>query len=143
MLVGQTLDRRYQILKRLGGGGFGDTYLAKDLRKPRNSQCVVKHLKPIPNPNAYATAKRLFYNEAEKLDELGHECDRIPSLYAYFEENGQFYLVQEFIDGTDLSKELPSGKKCSEDYVIKLLREILEVLAIVHQHRELGDFRRA
>lgn len=133
MLVGQTLDRRYQIVKRLGGGGFGDTYLAEDLRKPKNSQCVVKHLKPTSDPNAFAVVKRLFYAEVEKLDELGHECDRIPNLYAHFEENGQF-MVQEFIDGTDLSGELPSGEKCSEDYVIKLLREILEVLAVVHQH---------
>jgi len=136
------LRNRYQIIKDLGQGGFGDTYLAKDLDLPGQPQCVVKHLKPKdPNPAILLIAKGLFDKEAQTLYKLGKLHDQIPSLSAHFEENGEFYLVQDFIEGHDLTKELILGKKSSESHTIKLLHEILEVLAIVHQqnviHRDL------
>ncbi|TVP67421.1 MAG: hypothetical protein EA342_08990 [Leptolyngbya sp. LCM1.Bin17] len=40
------LDGRYEIFKQLSAGGFGITYLAKDLRRPGQPQCVVKRLRP-------------------------------------------------------------------------------------------------
>ena len=136
------LRNRYQIIKDLGEGGFGDTYLAKDLDLPGQPHCVVKHLKPKdPNPAILPIAKRLFDTEAQTLYKLGRLHDQIPSLWAHFEENGEFYLVQDFIAGHDLTKELILGKKLSESYVITLLHDILEILAIVHQqnviHRDL------
>ncbi|MEG4348465.1 bifunctional serine/threonine-protein kinase/formylglycine-generating enzyme family protein [Microcoleus sp. LAD1_D3] len=141
-MLGRTLRNRYQIIKFLGQGAFGDTYLAKDLDLPRQPQCVVKHLKPKdPNPDHLLIAKGLFDKEAETLHKLGKLHDQIPSLSAHFEENREFYLVQDFIEGHDLTKELILGKKISESYTIKLLHDILEVLAIVHQqnviHRDL------
>jgi formylglycine-generating enzyme required for sulfatase activity/tRNA A-37 threonylcarbamoyl transferase component Bud32 len=141
-MLGRTLRNRYQIIKFLGQGAFGDTYLAKDLDLPGQPHCVVKHLKPKdPNPDHLLIAKGLFDKEAETLHKLGKLHDQIPSLSAHFEEKGKFYLVQDFIDGHDLTKELILGKKLSESYTIKLLHDILEVLAIVHQqnviHRDL------
>ena len=141
-MLGRTLRNHYQIIKDLGEGGFGDTYLAKDLDLPGHPHCVVKHLKPKdPNPAILLIAKGLFDKEAETLYKLGKLHDQIPSLSAHFEENGDFYLVQDFIAGHDLTKELIPGKKFSESYTIKLLHDILEVLAIVHQqnviHRDL------
>jgi eukaryotic-like serine/threonine-protein kinase len=139
--MSDVLLSRYQILQKLGSGGFGDTYLAKDLALPTHPFCVVKHLQPKdPDPNALSIAKTCFEREAECLYRLG-ESDRIPRLYAHFEEKGQFYLVQEYIDGKELSEELPLGKPLSENQTIKLLQEILEVLAIVHRenviHRDI------
>lgn len=141
-MLGRTLRNHYQIIKDLGEGGFGDTYLAKDLDLPGHPHCVVKHLKPKdPNPAILLIAKGLFDKEAETLHKLGKLHDQIPSLSAHFEENGEFYLVQDFIAGHDLTKELILGQKSSESHTIKLLHEILEVLAIVHQqnviHRDL------
>jgi serine/threonine protein kinase len=61
-------------------------------------------------------------------------------LFAYFEEGGQFYLVQEFIEGDVIEKEIYSGN-FNEDRTIQLLIEILEVLSYVHEqgviHRDL------
>ncbi|MEG4311763.1 MULTISPECIES: bifunctional serine/threonine-protein kinase/formylglycine-generating enzyme family protein [unclassified Microcoleus] len=136
------LRNRYQIIKDLGQGAFGDTYLAKDLDLPGQPQCVVKHLKPKdPNPDHLLIAKGLFDKEAQTLYKLGKLHDQIPSLFAHFEENGEFYLVQDFIEGHDITKELIIGKKSSESHTIKLLHDILEILAIVHQqnviHRDL------
>jgi serine/threonine protein kinase len=133
---GTILDNRYEIIKDLGKGSFGDTYLAKDLKLPGKPPCVVKHLQPTDNsPTGLALAQRLFDTEAEVLYNLGHQCQQIPTLFAHFEENGQFYLVQEFIDGHDLKKEIIAGQQLSESDVITLLKSILEVLAVAHEHQ--------
>ncbi len=134
LMLGQKLGGRYQILKQLRKGGFGFTFLAEDTQRPGNPKCVVKQLQPIvPDPNTLREAQRLFQKEAEILETLGNH-DQIPRLLAHFEENQEFYLVQEFIAGHDLSAELPLSQQMSEAFVIKLLQEILEVLAFVHRH---------
>jgi formylglycine-generating enzyme required for sulfatase activity len=138
---GTILDNRYQITQYLAGGGFGDTYLAQDLKLPGNPYCVVKHLKPKdPDPHVLIIARRLFETEAQILYKLGKH-DQIPQLFAHFEEKGEFYLVQEFVKGPDLTKEIITGKKLSESYVITLLQNILEILAFAHQqnviHRDI------
>ncbi|MBD2520449.1 serine/threonine protein kinase [Nostoc sp. FACHB-973] len=134
-MQGQTIGGRYQILTQLGQGGFGRTFLAQDMQRPGNPQCVVKHFKPL-STDAYTLgeAKRLFDQEALILETLGKH-DQIPQLLAHFQENQQFYLVQEFIPGHDITQEIPPvGERLSESETIKLLKEILEVLAFVHQH---------
>ncbi|BCL34768.1 serine/threonine-protein kinase [Nostoc sp. MS1] len=140
-IVGQKLSGRYQILKQIGTGGFGVTFLAEDMQRPGNPECVVKQLQPISNnPYVLEQARRLFNKEAEILETLGNHAN-IPRLLAHFEDNQEFYLVQEYIEGHDLSKELVPGKKLSEAYVLKLLQDILEILIFVHQngvvHRDI------
>ncbi|MBW4619490.1 MAG: protein kinase [Cyanosarcina radialis HA8281-LM2] len=134
-MIGQLLGGHYRIVKSLGKGGFGETYLAVDLHLPDRPQRVVKQLKPQSNnPLVLETAKKLFDREAQVLYELGSH-DRIPSLFAHFEEDEQFFLVEEFVPGHDLSYEIAVGKQLSESQVIFLLRDIAEVLAFVHQNR--------
>jgi serine/threonine protein kinase len=135
------LAGHYQIIKHLSGGGFGQTFLARDTHLPGNPWCVVKQLKPLFNdPETLATAKRLFDREAETLYRLGTH-DQIPRLLAHFEQDGEFYLVQEFIEGHPLNQEIAPGKQLSESEVIALLHNILQVLAFVHQenviHRDI------
>ncbi|PZO43483.1 MAG: serine/threonine protein kinase [Pseudanabaena frigida] len=135
------LAGRYQIVKPLGGGGFGYTFLAKDLQLPNTPACVVKQLKPqFNNPQELAIAKRLFDSEAKTLHDLGSH-DQIPRLFAHFEQNGEFYLVQEFIEGHTLDREIGPGRKWSQSQVLSALRDILRVLAFVHSsqviHRDI------
>ncbi|MDB9305831.1 MULTISPECIES: serine/threonine-protein kinase [Cyanophyceae] len=134
-MLGNTLVGRYQIISHLGGGGFGETFVACDTHLPGLPQCVVKKLKPqATDPVNLETARRLFDTEAQVLYKLGIH-DRIPQLLAYFEENAEFYLVQEFIPGHNLSQELTPGKIFSPEEVISLIQEILAILEFVHQEK--------
>lgn len=133
-MLGKLLDRRYQVTQVLGAGGFGRTYLAQDTRRPGNPACVVKQLKPANHDAAFLeTARRLFYSEAEALEQLGSH-DQIPRLLAYFEEDQEFYLVQEFVEGQTLGQELLSGQRWDESQVIQLLEAVLRILEFVHHH---------
>jgi serine/threonine protein kinase/CHASE2 domain-containing sensor protein len=139
--AGKILDNRYQISKVLGSGGFGRTYVAIDTRRPGNPECVVKQLKPVgDNPNLLQLAHKLFKREAETLEMLGKH-DQIPQLLAWFEEEGEFYLVQEFVVGQPLSHELSLGRRLPAANVVVMLREILHVLDFVHSngviHRDI------
>jgi serine/threonine-protein kinase len=135
------LRNRYHVIKPLSSGGFGETFLAEDWDLPAHPICVVKRFQPQSN-NAFVLqqGKRLFNQEAEILHRLGNH-DQIPRLLAHFEENGEFYLVEEFVEGEVLSKELISGSRLAENEVIKLLRDVFEVLAFVHSqgaiHRDI------
>lgn len=136
-----TIGGRYEIVKVLGAGGFGETYIAQDKQRPGSPLCVVKHLKPARNdPKHLQLARRLFQGEAEALERLGQH-NQIPQLLAYFEELEEFYLVQEFIAGHPLDEELLPGKQLPEAKVIDILQELLEILEFVHQqgviHRDI------
>jgi eukaryotic-like serine/threonine-protein kinase len=140
MLVGTTLRSRYRIIKLIGAGGFGETYLAEDLDIPIDPKpkCVVKRLQPQAiSPEIV----RLFQQEGAFLYKLGQKYDRIPTLSAYFQEGNEFYLIQELVDGEDLSTEIVPGQPWQESDVVNLLREVLEILSFVHQqniiHRDI------
>jgi eukaryotic-like serine/threonine-protein kinase len=135
------LRGHYKIISHLGGGGFGQTYLAEDIDLPTHPTCVVKQLKPVSNePFVLETAKRLFDKEAEMLYSLGSH-DRIPRLLAHFQEGAEFYLVQEFADGNDLTQDIGNGKRSPEAVAIALIKEVLEILVYVHDrnvvHRDI------
>ncbi|MEH2260688.1 serine/threonine-protein kinase [Nostoc sp.] len=133
-MLGQLLDGRYQVLQTLGGGGFGQTYIAQDTHRPGFPKCVVKHLKPVTrSPEFLETARRLFTSEAETLEQLGYH-DQIPRLLAYFEDNQEFFLVQEFIEGHTLKAELFPNQRWTEDQVIQLLQQVLGILQFIHSH---------
>lgn len=146
-MVERVIGGRYKLLKELGRGAFGQTYLSQDLQDPKPNRCVVKELKPQATDElTLREAKRLFGIEAQVLERLG-DHPQIPSLLDYFEE--EFYLVQEFIDGHDLSKEIRHGEPLSQEKARDLLFGILPALAHIHQknviHRDLkpSNLRRA
>ncbi|WP_211293186.1 serine/threonine-protein kinase [Brunnivagina elsteri] len=141
------LNNRYRIIQTLGSGGFGDTFLAEDTQMPSRRRCVIKQLKPINNnPQVYQLVQERFQREAAILEELGDENNQIPRLYAYFtenvqSENGQFYLVQEYIQGQTLNTKIQTQGAMSENAVINILTNILPVLDYVHRkgivHRDI------
>ncbi|MGK7904883.1 MAG: protein kinase [Hormoscilla sp.] len=135
-MIGQVLAGRYKITAELAEGGFGITFLATDTLRPGHPTCVVKQLHLVSSPDA----QRLFRTEAKSLEDLGTH-DQIPQLLAYFEENGEFYLVQEYIAGHPLTDELKPGEPLEEAQVMSILLELLSVLEAVHAwniiHRDI------
>ncbi|WP_017656089.1 protein kinase domain-containing protein [Fortiea contorta] len=130
---GIILQGRYEIQDFIGRGGFGETYLAIDKLK-MNSCCVIKRLKPKhTDPDTLTAARKLFKREAQFLYELGNH-KQIPHLLADFEENGDFYLAQEFIAGEDFKKELETVQTLNETQIISFLDDVLNILKFVHQH---------
>ncbi len=132
--IGQTVGGRYEITRYLGGGIWSYTYLAENPWRPYQSPCVIKQLKPhSTNQSILQEAEHRFETELKVLERLG-DHNQIPKLYDHFEDKGEFYLVQEFIDGKDLSQEIQEGKQLSEKKVIALLEDTLEILDFIHKH---------
>jgi serine/threonine protein kinase len=138
-IVGKLLGGRYKVTDTLSSGGMGETYTARDTHRPKQPICVVKRLKPL-DLKLLSTARKLFNREAETLERLGNH-DQIPRLLAYFEENKEFFLVQELIEGEPLNVELPLGHRWTDAKVIQLLKDVLTVLDFVHTegviHRDI------
>jgi serine/threonine protein kinase len=101
-MLNEILVGRYRILKQIGSGSGTETYLAEDIHLPDRPQCKVKLLKTQSlDPDTLMRARNLFLAEARVLDILGSH-EQIPRLLAHFEENQQFYIIQEFIEGQDV-----------------------------------------
>ncbi len=138
---GNKLAGRYRVLQKLGEGSFAETFLAEDEHLPDAFRCVIKKLKTgVEDEAKLKIAKRLFDEEARTLHQLGSHPN-IPQLLAHFEEDGEFYLVEEYVAGTSLYQELATGQQWSEGYVTKLMKDILSALSFVHQkqviHRDI------
>ncbi|MBD2211403.1 serine/threonine protein kinase [Nostoc linckia FACHB-104] len=128
------LRNRYRPIQLLGNGGFGKTYLAEDLDK-LNEYCVIKQFAPrVQGTAAINKATELFEQEARRLQQLG-EHPQIPTLLAYFEEENNLYLVQQFINGQNLLAELKQQGTFKEEKIWEVLLDLLNILKTVHQHK--------
>jgi Protein kinase domain/CHASE2 domain len=127
------LGSRYETTGTLGSGGFATTYAAQDTYLPGRPRCAIKHLTPARRDSAFVdVSRRLFSTEAKILERLGSH-PQIPQLLAYFEQNDEFYLVQELVEGRPLDQELEECKEpWSQPKVVDLLRQMLPVLEYIH-----------
>lgn len=138
----QTLFRdRYLILRMLGRGGFGVTFLAQDTSLPGQQFCVIKQLCPrVSEQKAMETAQKRFRREAKILSALGSHS-RIPMLLDYFVMDNDFYLVQEYVKGATLARLVRRQGPQPETIVKRILKETLLLLQYVHQqgviHRDI------
>ena len=126
------LHKKYSVLKKLGQGGFGATFLAQDEILPGKPKCVIKQLQPAATePNMLQMAKELFKREAQTLGKIGNH-PQVPTLLNYFDEDKHFYLVQEYISGSTLQQEIKQSGPLSEAGVKQFLSEILPLMQYIH-----------
>jgi len=148
LAVGQVVDQRYQIIRHLGQGGFGRTYLAQDKHKA-NQVCVLKEFAPqVQEQQDLQKAKELFEREASVLKKLVHS--QIPRFHASLQvkigSKDFFFLVQDYIEGDNyyqlLEQRQNQGQTFSEAEVITLLQNILPILSYIHSqdvvHRDIS-----
>ncbi|WP_066374773.1 MULTISPECIES: serine/threonine-protein kinase [unclassified Anabaena] len=129
------LRDRYRVLKPLGQGGFGATFLARDEMLPGEPSCVIKQLRPLGTaPQVLQMARELFEREAKTLGTIGNH-PQLPRLLDYFEAQEQFYLVQEYISGSTLQQEVKLNGTFSEAGVKQFLSETLPLLQYIHDHK--------
>jgi serine/threonine protein kinase len=137
----QLFRDRYEILRMLGRGGFGVTFLARDMALPSEPLCVIKQLCPkVTDASALENAQKRFEREAKILGKLGSHS-QIPRLLNYFVADGEFYLVQDYINGSTLARLVRRTGCFSEEWVKDFLREMLVLLQYVHKqqviHRDI------
>lgn len=136
-MVGELLHSRYQLIQVLSSGAFGQTYLAQDTLDPQRAHCAIKHYLSSPHyPHLIKTSQQLYLTEATQLNRLGIH-PQIPRLIDHFEADHGFYLVQEYIDGTTLTQELPLSRYSNPHertaQAIYLLWDLLHILAFIHE----------
>ncbi len=142
---GQVLEKRYRIVRQLGQGGFGRTYLAEALHR-FNESCVLKEFAPqVQGAAELQKAKELFEREAGALHQLNHP--QLPRFWELFQADmgggiGCLFLVQDYVDGPTYFDLFKSGKQFSEAEVTHLLYKILPVLTYIHGkgviHRDIS-----
>lgn len=146
--VGAVLGDRYRVVRILGQGGFGRTYLAEDLQR-FNESCVLKEFAPqVHGEDNLSKAQRLFEREAGVLYRLNH--DQIPRFrelrQTTYNDQPYLLLVQDFVPGWTyracLEDRQQHGKTLSEAEVSLMLQQLLPVLAYLHGrgviHRDIA-----
>ena len=142
--TGTILQNRYNIIKTLGQGGFGRTYLAEDQRR-FNELCAIKEL--IPNTtgtSAWEKAQELFGREAAILYQIKHP--QVPQFRERFEQDQKLFLVQDYVEGKTYYDILQERKSMdgafTEGEVLRLIRSLLPVLDYIHGkgiiHRDIS-----
>ena len=137
----EVLGDRYNILKRLYEEEFETVYIAEAKDSSVPTKYLIQQFTPQYLSQAQlAAAKDLFSRESSVLETLGSH-PQIPSIHDYFETQGQFFVVQEFILGQSLQDELRGAEPYSETEAIAFLNDILPVLQFIHQnnyiHRDI------
>ncbi len=131
---GTLLLDRYLIVRRVGGGGMGSVYQARDKRLADRLCAVKEMIELFADQNQRAKAVEDFKREAEVLAQLDHPS--IPTVFDYFIEGGRYYLVMRWIGGGDLAEQIRMrGGIVEEATVTKWAIQICDVLHYIHSQK--------
>ncbi|NOT46342.1 MAG: protein kinase [Acidobacteria bacterium] len=131
---GTVLNGRYEIIRKIGGGGMGAVYLASDNNLGGVLRAVKEMVQTHIEEEQQEKAINDFKRESMILSSLDHVS--IPTIYDYFydEKESRFYLVMKYISGGDLSARLRSAPegKVDEKSVCEWAIQIIDVLDYLH-----------
>jgi serine/threonine-protein kinase len=131
MVPVQRVIRQYQVLRTLGQGGMGTTYLAWDKTGSSYGRPVLLVLKEMNADMAQvAKAQELFEREARTLKTLNHPG--IPQYYDFFVEAGKKYLAMELIHGQDLEKRVLIAGPVTQRQAIEWMIQTCDILDYIH-----------
>ena len=132
---GQKINDRYEIIRVLGEGGMANVYLANDVIL--NRKVAVKVLRgDLANDEKFV---RRFQREALSASSLNHP--NIVEIYDVGEDDGNFYIVMEYIDGKNLKQLIKRRTKLSLPEVIDIMKQLTDGIASAHDsfiiHRDI------
>lgn len=135
IMKGQKINDRYQIIKSIGEGGMANVYLAYDTILDRN--VAVKVLRgDLATDEKFV---RRFQREALSASSLSHP--NIVEVYDVGEDNGQYYIVMEYIEGCQLKQLLKKRGRLTLSEVIDIMLQITDGLSVAHDayiiHRDI------
>ena len=131
---GTLLLDRYLIVQRVGGGGMGSVYQAKDKRLADRLCAVKEMIEMFADQNQRAKAVEDFKREAEVLAQLDHPS--IPTVFDYFIEGGRYYLVMRWIGGGDLAEQMRVRHGIVEEAAVtKWAIQICDVMHYIHSQK--------
>ncbi len=134
---GTVLNGRYEVVRKIGGGGMGAVYLATDRNLGGILRAVKEMIQSYIEESQQDKAVSDFKRESMLLTSLDHPS--IPTIYDYFydEKEGRFYLVMKYISGGDLASRLraaPQGR-LDEETVVSWAMQIADVLDYLHNRQ--------
>ncbi|MFU8807368.1 MAG: serine/threonine protein kinase, partial [Bradymonadaceae bacterium] len=126
--VRELIAGRYEVLKKIGEGGQGVTWLARD--RMQEHPVVLKEfsLKEASSLDALV----FFEREARVLARQEHP--RIPKYVDFFEDEGRFFLAQQFVEGKSLQALIEDGRRWTVEELQGMTRQVLEILAYLQAH---------
>lgn len=132
---GQKISDRYQIIKSIGEGGMANVYLAYDTILERN--VAVKVLRgDLANDEKFV---RRFQREALQASSLSHQ--NIVEVYDVGEDNGEYYIVMEYVEGKHLKGLLKKRGKLTIPEVVDIMIQVTSGLTVAHDsyiiHRDI------
>jgi WD40 repeat protein len=135
--IGKALDNllggRFRVVQTIADDTYGQTYLVEDTVAATMPRWIAKSFCLINKTNLQLDwARSLFRTEVPKLQQLSDRSSDFPKITTYFEQEEEFYIVEEAIDGTRLSDEIAAGRLYSQSEVIHFLQQLLASLHIAH-----------
>ena len=134
---GTVLNNRYEVVRKIGGGGMGAVYLASDRNLGGISRAVKEMVQSYIEDSQQEKAVNDFRRESMLLTSLEHPS--IPTIYDYFfdDKEARFYLVMKYIAGGDLAARLRSASegKISEASVTEWGIQLADVLDYLHNRQ--------
>lgn len=126
--IGNVIDGKYEILKKIGQGGMSKVYLAMDLRL--NKQWAIKEIKKAAKDKNNEIVIQSLIAEANLMKKLDHPA--LPRIVDIINQQETILVIMDYIEGEPLSRLLEEEGEQSEEQVIKWAKQLCEVLHYLH-----------